>query len=92
MLRLKKESQVVLKYIHFICWKREEAPQSGKQSPGLGLKELRAVFLWFFFPALSSVYVSCLSCAFLWSGTVRFNPDSTVLCSSILTNFRELFT
>ena len=45
MLRLKKESQVVLKYIHFICWKREEAPQSGKQSPGLGLEELRAVRL-----------------------------------------------
>lgn len=43
MLRLKKESQVVLKYIHFICWKREKAPQSGRPNPGLGAEALRAV-------------------------------------------------
>ena len=42
VLRL-KESQAVLKYIHFICWKREKAPQSGKQNPALGAEELRAV-------------------------------------------------
>lgn len=42
VLRL-KESQAVLKYIYFICWKRKKAPQSGKQNPGLGAEELRAV-------------------------------------------------
>lgn len=63
----------MLKYVHFICWKREKAPQSGKQSPGLGLEELRAVrlrHLLCFFGSSFQLYplFMCFACLVLSFG------------------------